>query len=513
MTGNITSGFMKVFDCLGWALVVSSVISVIVGKTFRHGGSTYELNNNLQMLNESIVKVNDWLKWWWLVVLLACISVLCFCWVFGLIVMESKINKPMKIIKRISFIKSILFFVSLSTFVSGSVFQQIEHKKQMITNAKISLDNVQVELFTKTRTYLIEYAVLAAVDTVSSRDDDFNQTVKNYNIVYPYIEHSPQSDKFVEQITAPDLSMSKVSEVEAGIKTEQKELRGEGVLVSKSVSILWDRTVSSRINEIIDTGNPLLNNFIQIFLDSLVNDRGKEYIAAIASDWIEGKIDARTAKLKAQGLGVKYGEIIRLNTPEVKNNSDTFGLSDWDLVRSKMHDAVVAGLRKPVAIQNDARAFMDKFDGFVSSVHEFYQYSDRNDVNEEKIFRNYLKNNADYAALWGYAVIAFTPERLQEKLTMIVQKDVANDLSPTLKALSKDKKNDIYLMTYGLDPEVIRNLEGDSLNEYIANLNGAHPEQGYRLYGLDTTPNEVISMVTYYDKDPVATFVKTYCPK
>ncbi|HAU5638685.1 hypothetical protein [Citrobacter amalonaticus] len=518
---KIISGISKTLFLTGWAMFFSSIITFLL--------PVFQTLNieplNINELNNYISKTNNILKWSWMLTLLVCMTIILCAWLTQIQISKVIVEKEKKLFKYISIMKGVFSILAFFTFVGGDLHGQLTRNIERANNGKVWIHEAQLQITNKTEAFILHKVLASTISSLSQENKSVNTTLIAYSnvskVIIPPINDlvAPENLSNPQPGALPDLSLVQLKEVEQVIdkaKTEGQEM----IIVEQIADILYDKSISNPIKGyLFEFQNPILSGIVNAIADPVLFNPLKNKVTAIALSFLQKKIDIQTVFQQTHDEGVQQSKaismIIDAHITEPTFN-EQFGQEDWDRVRINMAKGVEKGLPgKSSAIQNKTRDMEGRFLDFRNNMQILSRNSTQKNILQETGFTHYLNKNPDFAALWGYAVIAFTPSRLQAELKGIATQDIQKDIIPSIKLLASDPSNDAQqaLENIGLSSETVKKLNDQELTSAIYSIRGTHPADGYELYFSDVAPSKREDAKSYFESTDVVKNVTIYCPR
>jgi hypothetical protein len=534
--GKIWFGLIRVLRMAGFAAITAALIILVV-PLFKPADLT---NENLTQLNERIEQYHRWLEMSWVVLMALIVSLLSCVWFGWVEVSAAKAKIAGHAIKAASTAKMLVGFLACFTFVGAGLSGRVEERKSEAETAQAKLETLQAMIFSQEKRVVERDLVADTVHETSSQSAYFQQTVTAYSIASPFIPDRPpdvdRSDNVVEPKQGqdaksasehgiiPDISLARAENLETELNSRPKDDTPQAILVEDMVHLAFDKGVSDQMKTyLFHIGNPLISEFASAVLDPLFSEPAENFVSAQASKIMSGHFNQRESQEQVRQASQYLSKSVSTRIAKVGHPANTEGapLGDprWNIVRTKMRLAVSIGLpRKTASVQNDARAMMDRFDKMWRSLNLVVVESGEREQVPEKVFSEYMKKNPDFAALWGYAVIAFTPDEYGSDL-----EETATRKGPPPEML-KDLKRLVRMSAQGditaqqamdkFDPEHKLTPASADLDygQVWFEYHGPYPLDGYLLYQKEIHDQSTEEAVNYFSSESVNKFVDTYCP-
>ena len=467
----------------------------------------------------------------------------------------------------------IVAFLSCCTFVGVGIQGRIADRTSDALSAKATLQRLQVDLFSKLKRRIEREVMSAVTEQVAAQNATFAKTVTAYDIARTYLSGAPiYSSKFHDTEKdagghpVPDISLSQADAVAASLATNSSvapvtslaipaegplqsrtrekvgvpEARGgrfadhgsgtpsEGDLADDAYHLAFDNLIADPVKQFLfHLGNPVLKEFASAILDPVLIEPVERFASEEAARAMRDGFDSAT--IRAHAVEAVFSLTGRLSSRIITRSTSPIGdeapLGDprWDAVRAKLRIAVGNGLHdKGPQVQNEARDAVAHFDQVRQALNTILVDDEERASLGEAAFSTYLDRNPDYAALWGYAVIAFTPEAYKPDLeTMATQIGPPNDVLTSLGTLVGARA--LGLINVGdKAAELLQQIDPDhNLTPFSTSTDyrrawyqhhGPYPEDGYALYKRESGGVSVDDALVRYRAAQVSRYVEEFCP-
>jgi hypothetical protein len=527
---KIVYGVGKVAMLAGLAAVLAAAI-VVLTPVFRPSDLTSE---NLKELNERIEQYHRWLEKSWVLLIALTGSLLAGTWSGWLQVTAAKAKAAGRIVKATSSAKILVGFLSCCTFVGTGLQGTLKNRISEAESTQTKLRTFQVEIFSHIERTIEQGVVAQTVQQAEDLNPHFQQLVQAYNIVFPYLPSRPtpfrseprrmmHTNSGTEQ-PIPDMSLAQAETIQTQFKQASGDDEQVGPLVEDVVHLAFDNGISDQVKTyLLHVGNPLLSELVSAFLDPIFAERAERFITAQTTRIIKNHLDRNNQHVRlneaAQPLMAGVARRIATVGQAVKVESSLLGDPGWESVRTNMRRAIAIGLRgKAPAVQDEARAMMTTFDAMWGGLGVVITGRKERRDQPEKVFSKYLKSNPDFAALWGYAVIKFTPKDYGEHLAKISEQlGLPSTTLNLLKDLVRSGGEGNLIAQQKMvevDPHHRLTVLSTDLeyNRVWYEYHGAYPLDGYILYQSEVGGSSLDEAIRYYRSDSVSLNVERYCP-
>jgi len=199
------------------------------------------------------------------------------------------------------------------------------------------------------------------------------------------------------------------------------------------------------------------------------------------------------------------------------DDSRQLGDARWAALRDQMRNAVARGLNgKTPKIQSEAREMMSRFDATWTNLDILLTSPNSKKEEPEQVFAEYLTKTPDFAALWGYAVIAFPPEDFTKELEEVAIGHPSPNQVKAMRDLVRmsfegDEKARNYVKEFDPDHKLTPISKQADYARALLQFRGPHPIHGYLLYEKEIGES-VKDAEAYYETTDVSKYVDKYCP-
>jgi hypothetical protein len=527
---KIVYALLRVMRLVGFAALIAATIILL----FPVFGPSDLTGKTLKELNETIEQYHHWLELSWTVLLVLIASLLVCFWFGWSELTAAQARLAGRVIKATSTPKILLGFLACCTFVGAGIEGRIRENTSKTEAAAQKLAGLQLQLFAHIE-HEIEWELIEEiVKQASAQSPQFQQTVAAFNVVSPFMPNRPDrvwatDDKTLKDVFQkhfiPDIPLAQVEKVEGELKDEaKKESTPEDAFVDDFVHLAYDKGVSDSMKLYLrHIGNPLISELVANFLDPVFGEQTERYIAAQANQVMQNHFDRQISRAQlrsaTQSLRNSIADKLLAVPQPMQAENDRLGDVKWDDVRRVLRRAIIVGLPgKKRTVQDDARGMLNRFNRMWSALNVVFNGVQERRAQPEKVFAAYLKQNADFAAIWGYAVISFTPNDYQSDLV-----DVAQRIGPPDNIL--ESLENLVSMSEKGDAEakkLMRKVDPENKLTFLSSpvdyarvwytYHGPYPLHGYVLYENKIGDLSSEEAIKYYKSQQVTNFVNIYCP-
>jgi hypothetical protein len=526
---KVVFGLAKVVRLVGIAALIAGAIIILLSVFF-----TSDLTDQtLKDLNDGIERYHHWLEWSWIVLAASCLSLLACIW-FGLAeITAARARAAGRIIKATSTAKILAGFLACCTFIGAGAEGRITEREAETEATAQKLSSLQLILFKHVEREIEQEVISETIHDASTQSSLVQQTINTFQVVAPFLPNRPtivpgsygeSTHESSTQPTAPDVTLKQIAKVEDELKDEPRDESPEGVLVEDFVHLAYDNTVSDAMKQyLLHIGNPIISEMVSAFLDPMFGESIEGWIRDQARRVMTDRFDRASSEAQVrEGTRSARSKVVQdIASAQATDDSNENDLGDprWARVRDVLQRAVMVGLpRKKPEVQEEARVMMTRYSHVWESVAALVQDPQSRTDYPEKIFAVYLSKNADYAALWGYAVISVTPPEYKEELSESAQQSgPPREVEKLLR--------DLVRMKYSGDPSAVKSMQKFDPNSELTMAStrsdyarvwfayhGPYPQDGYVFYEAKTGKASREEASSYYQSAEVSRNVDTYCP-
>jgi hypothetical protein len=505
---RVREAVRRVVGTFGWSALAAAAILMLL-PVFTSGKVEGE---NLRQLNAAIAYYHGLLGKSWIVLVIFLCTLLAGAWLIKAEISQATAAHAGRVVKGTAFVKGVVALLATCSFIGGDLHGRLRERLEESELAKPRLAEIRMQLFSRIERALAQELVESILDD-SEDNSAFRQIRSAYRLAAPYVDQAPRPETTVlpdltwQSGEMPDLSTRQAEQEVAAHEMEidmgDLSLNSpiaiqppKDLLAEQMVEIVLDEQVAKPIKDyLLSFGNPVIDGLVRAMLSPVFLDPAKKAVKVEAAKLLTGKSDLTAARVRIRAAARPIAQRLSAALGRSRSQEGAHALGDpvWDLVRLKMAAGVEHGLRKPVEIQNDARAMSRQFSKVGDALRLLLANAPGAKDKGERAFRRYLRQNADYAALWGYGVIAFTPP------------GYANDL----KAISIHQigsRGEVRLGDLGTMPA------NPSTARLIYERHGPYPVDGYTLYFQKTQPGTEDAAAAFYGSGEVEGYVGKYCP-
>lgn len=534
--GAFSSPFMKGFGktCSACALaaILAAIITFFVTQNVIGGLS----EKSLVELNGMIDVANSGLKSSWILTLLLCLTVLLFAIVWGKEVKKEHAARIGKVASGLSITKTAFAVLAASTFVGNGVHYQNVENSKVLKGAKSELIEARLALFQQVEEILIAEAMSSAVTTAARENEALSLVVRAYDSTNFLFEFKSTevviAEANIKKVTPSDAQTTKSIDAELrNVSLDRIQALGDRIgqepptesastkLADQITEIVLEKAAAGRLKEhFLSFGNPIIDRLIGNIVDPLLVKPLKTRIASIAAKWIDGRIDAKAAMAQARAAGASQAGLVAAKMAGIDaayHSSESFGFERWDNVRREMAAAITEGrINKPEEVKREMRQILARFQNTKGAISRLFAFAPNRAAKEERAFAQFLKRNPDFAALWGYSAIAFTPEGLETSLEKASLPGILAEKVPLLRKGLAEMGPEFRstLAEFNLTPESVASLSDTELAKVFYDAHGPFPVDGFATYFTDVEPKQTASAKDYYKGPEVSPAVTKYCP-
>jgi hypothetical protein len=524
----------------GVAALVAAIVTFFL-PSFAEGDAS---DITLRQLDALIENGNSWLGQSWILISLLAATLLVMALFLGRHVRESTAGRIGTAAKSLGWLKFVFALLAACTFVSGNRSSVQAESGQVLQTARNKLVQAQLLLFDKTQAYLLGMALeeaevsasasntsLAAVSTAyGTAGAYFNPPVVPVDAPFdpdPTVDPQPfPEDKDTGPVAGRkeieplrDISAVRVEALFGQIEEQASAAKGSTALADQLAKLAVDKSIAGPLKQhLLSFGNPVIDRLVANVTDPLLINPLKKKIGEIAGSWLAGKLDDRAAANAARMAGRENAALSILDLPanvHMAPAGASLGIEEWDRVRLAAAQGVDLGLiGKSQEIQNQARTMETRFLKVRSAMTVLTSSAPNRQVLQEAAFRNYLFLERDYAAFWGYAVIALTPAHLNEDLEKISSYRIAKDRVPDLRVFAQESEENRAKLAerYKIPGDKFLSANDADLAEAVYTSHGAYPIDGMELYFQAVAPDSSAQAVDFYRTEEVSRFVGLFCP-
>jgi hypothetical protein len=526
---KIAFGLVKVMRLVGIAAVIAGAIILLL--PILHASDLTD--KTVKQLNEQIELYHHWLELSWIVLVVFILALLACVWFGWSEVTAARAGAAIRIVKITSTAKILAGFLACCTFVGAGVEGRIKDRASEAEGAAQKLSSLQLILFRHVEFEIERELVSETIHQASAQSPRVQQTIAAFRIVAPFLPYRPDfipasydnedHKASAQHDSPPDVTLTQIAKIEEELKDEPKDDSPEGVLIEEVVHLTYDNTVSDAMKHyLLHIGNPIISEIVSAFMNPLFGESAERLIREQAKRMMGGHFDrsASEAQLRESTSSLQSEIVQRIVATQTKSGDEgELGGPGWARLRSVLRQAVMIGLpRKKPAIQDEARVMLTRYARFWEAVNIVVQVPENRRDYSEKVFSVYLKQNPDYAALWGYAVISATPPDYREELDASAQQN--GPPGEILKSLK-----DLVRMKYSGDPTAVTSMKKFDPDDELTlastrrdygrvwyAYHGPYPQDGYVFYVKKTGGTLDDEAITYYQSPEVSRYVERYCP-
>lgn len=531
--GRVKQALGRVVSLTGVAALIAAALLLFTEKMI---ASSYQ-GATLQAISDVIERLHILSDYLWMI-FLAAIAVLAL--VAGSILLPAK--KAGHLIETIEMsgkIKYIVVLLASCSFVYGGTSQQIDEYVAKEQASETELKELQLALFQKIEQTTQQQLISDALKKLAAAEPLAGPVIAAYDRLNGYY---PEYINKVARTAKPQKSFEPIadfghSDVElllkqygGGVKEQFGTAPEKNVmthnLAEDVTGIIFDETVSESIkSHMLGIENPLLSELVSAFLDPLVFEGLKVAAAdlakrAILSRWTPDQLQAQAKQLANTQKNTVVARAAKV-ARQARESGREIGEPVWNDIRSQLSSAVRRGLSsKDKHTQDAAREAIAQFDEFWSATERIYGNSRVRTTVPEQLFQRYLFEHEAYAALWGYAVIAFVPPNLKADLIDISVKDLMEGTGlkkvRDIQLLASGSPEEDSVKTFLRDVGLLGLSENELTVERVARAfhkyHGAYPADGFALYFKKTSQRNAVAASEYYGGDRVGKYVSKFCP-
>ncbi len=456
----------------------------------------------------------------WVVVVLAIATLLTAVWLGRLEVSVAQAGAVRKTIKGIAAAKVVVSILAFCTFAAAGFEGKAGEQATKARSAERNLAELQVRVLSHAEHSVAGQVLAQALNTTGVHAASVSTLMQKYSMVAPYLSGRPalvttSGDEPVRLVDASHPADITEAQATDDLRDEETATT-RNLLAEDLVDLLFDKKVSEPAKKyLLGLHNPILAELAGAILDPLIAKPLKRGIARIAQHTM--RTGGRPAANEVGQIAASLVMAVARRVSAVNNIQDdgsygVFGATVWDNVRQRMDAAIVAGLNhKPPSVQDAARSMARRFQDFRTAFLIVVPESRARHTTGEEAFKAYIRGNPDYAAIWGYAVIALKPESYERRLEEISVRGMGSKVQElrSLLAISDKEIRAGIANRYGttLNPQ----MSDRELAEAIYRAHGAYPLDGFLLY-QEATGGDATEAETFYKTDRVEAFVDKYCP-
>lgn len=530
--GRIKRALARVISLTGVAALIAAALLLFTGQII---AASYQ-HTTLLAISEAIEYYNALSDYFWIVFLAA--IVLLTLVAGSVLVPAAKARRLVESVKLSGKIKYIVVLLASCSFVQGGALRQIDEQIAKEQSAARELTELQMALFQKVKQTTQQQLISDAVQNLSAEEPLVEPVIEAYDRLHGYY---PEYIKKVVRAELPQRAFEPIADFERSDAESLLKQYGGGTkeqfvttpednvttrnFVEDVAGIVYDNSVSESIkSHMLGIENPLVSELVSAFLDPLIFDGLKVAAADLAtramqSRWNPDELRAqirRVASTQKSAVVARAAKVAR----QASKSGREVGEPVWNDIRSKLSLAVRRGLSgKDEQTQNEAREAVARFDEFWLYTERIYGNGPTRTAVPEQLFQRYLFEHEPYAALWGYAVIAFVPPELEAELSDIsmqhLMKSSGIEKIRSIQSLASDSSAEAKELLSGMGLQGLpeKELTVERVAKAFHAYKGAYPADGFTLYFKKTSPGSYEGASEYYDSHRVAKHVGKFCPK
>ena len=518
-------GLMRVLAMLAAAALVAAVILAMTPES-----SPSKLGSlNVAQLNELMEWCERWSDRTWIVLSFIGLALL-----VGIRVAkpphapEPGLGKFIKLLRSATFAKTVFALLAAASFVSSGIISKIAKEETEVQQAEVELKAAQLALARKVSAQVQEDIVQAALTQIAANNPRLKQMTNDYETASPFlfearvtsVDVRPRAGEDALQGEVPDLPLDDVKQLDQ----EYSEAPSTEELGSELAELAFYSNASESVrHNLLELDNPLLSELVAAVGEPIVVEAWRRLAAPLARNAM-ARLTPRAelrAKIGAMVLSAnliaQLGDNASAEEDDLEVYEQPLGNPAWDGVREKLSSRVHQGLRyaKPET-RADAIRDLDKFDGVWGAIGRLAS-SPSARITQEAAFHRYLAQDPTYAALWGYAVIALTPQEFGGSLKTVAVEDLAGSekvdvLREVIVAAKKgDPDSQKALASFGIDAGQVSSLDKHQLAGLLYDHHGGYPKDGLMMYARETN-YPIDNMRTYYETEAMQKAVGGFCP-
>lgn len=433
-------------------------------------------NETLDELNRRIHELDGWFEYAWIPIVAMTLLLIVVGRLAQVEYSRARIAAANRVVEWTTRVKLLFGLMSCCTFVGAGLMVDLKR----VQDAQTKLQALQVRLFEEARRVAV-HELLAAHGVPVPRVGAAYKKVRQY---LPEARTAGRPSPPAQR--PPDVSTRQAEAVEREISTVLQEDNG-GLESTLAAEIAEGPVKDGLLYLLLPHGNTLVKESVGALVEPPL-DRLKKWIDRRATQIASrGRTQAGEPDIP-EDFGTLVGPARALGT---------LGDPRWEGVRDKLKE------------QPRFRSLpaMREFDEFREALDQLVQNRDESQP-VEHVFAEYLGQKREMAALWGYGVVAFTPDGGSEELWRLSasakRPRIESALERMLAKASADADAAEFVRT--ADPRGLLSTPStdDPYTKWIA-IHGPYAVDGYDFYLKETGYTDA-------ERKKLISDFETYCP-